>query len=65
MTSAKKAARARLNQAYKQSVRVSGIITDLRKNGFHGGAMQELRDVTEELVQCVHEYSAYTNMEGN
>lgn len=58
--SLKKSAASRLNAVIRESERVNQIAKDLKKE-FSPEVMQELRDWTESLVQCVHEYNAYHN----
>lgn len=58
--SLKRATNSRLNSVIRESERVNQIAKDLKKD-FSPEVMQELRNWTESLTQCVHEYSAYHN----
>jgi len=60
-TRARKSAKGRLKQAIKSNILIKDSLRNLEL-GFNGQIMQDLRDDTENLIQCIHEYNAYRNI---
>ena len=56
-----RAARARLNQAQAKADALIVEIENIRSGGFTKEGMAEMRDLANEIAQCIHEYNAYIN----
>lgn len=61
MNAIQKSARARINRVIRESELLNILATECRENPLDGMKMQQLRDTAENILQCVHEFNAYTN----
>lgn len=56
----KRARDARLNEVTRE-LNVLGAMAVEQRHKFEGWRMQRMRDTAENILQCVHEASAYDN----
>jgi hypothetical protein len=59
-----RSAKSRLNETIRRAGAVNDIAETIRNDGFRHERMAALREETERLLQCVHEFNAYTNALG-
>jgi hypothetical protein len=59
---AKRSMVARYRQAFKHAGDICAIIDGKEPNELTAGDMQMLRDLANDLGQCVHEFNAYRNV---
>jgi hypothetical protein len=53
---------ARYRQAFKHAGDIAALIDGNGPTTMSIGEMQRLRDLTNDLSQCVHEFNAYRNV---
>lgn len=57
----RKAYRARWNRALREAKAISSRMEAADADKVTGDDLAALRDLTESLTQCIHEYNAYRN----